>query len=67
PGTIDSDYRGEIKVPLINHGELDFRIARGDRVAQLIIASVARARWIEAEILDDTERGAGGFGSSGTR
>jgi dUTP pyrophosphatase len=67
PGTIDSDYRGEIKVPLINHGQLDFIIARGDRIAQLVVASVARAHWVEAERLDETERGSAGFGSSGMR
>ena len=67
PGTIDSDYRGEIKVPLINHGEKDFVIARGDRIAQMVIAPVLRAQWIEVEMLDETSRGAGGFGSSGTR
>ena len=67
PGTIDSDYRGEIKVPLINHGEQDFVVARGDRIAQMVIAAVVQARWSETEILDETLRGAGGFGSSGTR
>jgi dUTP pyrophosphatase len=66
PGTIDSDYRGEIKVPLINHGELEFRIARGDRIAQIIVTPVSQARWIEVEALNDTTRGIGGFGSSGT-
>jgi dUTP pyrophosphatase len=67
PGTIDSDYRGEIKVPLINHGETAFTIAKGDRIAQMVIAPVSRAQWIEADSLDETSRGAGGFGSSGTR
>lgn len=67
PGTIDCDYRGEIKVPLINHGEQDFIISRGDRIAQMVIAAVARANWIEVATLDGTARGAGGFGSSGTR
>ncbi len=66
PGTIDSDYRGEIKVPLINHGQQDFVIARGDRIAQMIVTAVAQARWIEVETLDNTARGVGGFGSSGT-
>lgn len=66
PGTIDSDYRGEIKVPLINHGEADFSITKGDRIAQLVIAPVTRANWIECESLDATARGGGGFGSSGT-
>jgi dUTP pyrophosphatase len=65
PGTIDSDYRGEIKVPLINHGHEDFVIARGDRIAQMVIAAVVTAELIEVETLDDTTRGAGGFGSSG--
>lgn len=67
PGTIDSDYRGEVKVPLINLGQTDFVIARGDRIAQMVIAPVVQARWIEAETLDETARGAGGFGSSGSR
>jgi dUTP pyrophosphatase len=67
PGTIDSDYRGEIKVPLINHGEADFAVARGDRIAQLVIAPVSRARWQVVEELDATARGSGGFGSSGQR
>lgn len=65
PGTIDSDYRGEIKVPLINLGEHDFDIARGDRIAQLVIAPVAKARWSESLSLDATVRGERGFGSSG--
>ncbi|WP_421692988.1 dUTP diphosphatase [Aestuariivirga sp.] len=67
PGTIDSDYRGEIKVPLINHGDEAFVIARGDRIAQMVIAPVTRIGWVEAEELNETARGAGGFGSSGTR
>ncbi len=66
PGTIDSDYRGEIKVPLINHGAEDFVIARGDRIAQMVIAAVTQATWLEVGSLDETARGAGGFGSSGT-
>lgn len=65
PGTIDCDYRGEIKVPLINHGSTDFVIARGDRIAQMVVAPVLQATLVEAESLDETERGAGGFGSSG--
>jgi len=65
PGTIDSDYRGELKVILINHGLEPFAIARGDRVAQLVLAPVVRAAWNEVEALDDTERGSGGFGSTG--
>jgi dUTP pyrophosphatase len=67
PGTIDCDYRGEIKVPLINHGDADFVIARGDRIAQMVIAAVARVEWAERPSLDETPRGAGGFGSSGRR
>lgn len=67
PGTIDCDYRGEVKVPLINHGQADFIIARGDRIAQMVIAPVTRIEWAELEALDETARGAGGFGSSGTR
>ena len=65
PGTIDSDYRGELKVILINHGSEPFAIARGDRVAQLVLAAVARAAWNEVGELDETRRGAGGFGSTG--
>jgi len=65
PGTIDSDYRGELKVILINHGSEAFDIRRGDRVAQLVLAPVTRASWLETEELDDTARGAGGFGSTG--
>lgn len=67
PGTIDSDYRGEVKVPLINHGQDDFVITRGDRIAQLVIAPVTRATWSEVDLLGNTARGAGGFGSSGQR
>jgi len=62
PGTIDSDYRGELKVILINHGTEPFVIARGDRVAQLVLAPVVQAAWNEVAELDATERGAGGFG-----
>jgi dUTP pyrophosphatase len=65
PGTIDHDYRGEVQVILINHGDAAFDIRRGERIAQMLIAPVTRASWIEAETLDDTERGAGGFGSTG--
>ena len=65
PGTIDSDYRGELKVLLINHGTEDFAIARGDRVAQLVLAPVVQAAWAEVDELDATARGAGGFGSTG--
>ncbi len=66
PGTIDADYRGEIKVVLINHGTEAVSIAHGERIAQLVVAPVVRAEWREVESLDDTERGGGGFGSSGT-
>lgn len=65
PGTIDSDYRGELKVILINHGGETFAIERGDRIAQLVLAPVVQAGWHEVEELDETERGAGGFGSTG--
>ncbi|MFN2098938.1 dUTP diphosphatase [Altererythrobacter sp. MF3-039] len=65
PGTIDSDYRGELKVILINHGEGSFAIARGDRIAQLVLAPVVQASWNEVEELDETVRGEGGFGSTG--
>lgn len=65
PGTIDADYRGEIKVPLINHGAEDFIIQRGDRIAQLVIAEVTKAKLVEVSTLDETARGSGGFGSSG--
>ena len=67
PGTIDCDYRGEVKVPLINHGQCDFVIERGDRIAQMVIAPVARVSWTEVDDLNDTARGAEGFGSSGVR
>jgi dUTP pyrophosphatase len=67
PGTIDADYRGELKVLLVNLGEEDFVIRRGDRVAQLIIAPVVQAAWREVGDLDATARGAGGFGSTGGR
>ena len=65
PGTIDSDYRGEVKVILINLGPEDFVIRRGDRIAQMVIAPVVQAQWVEVESLDETVRGAGGFGSTG--
>jgi dUTP pyrophosphatase len=65
PGTIDSDYRGEIQVPLINHGEAPFAIRRGDRIAQAVVAAVARAVLEEVDSLDETARGSGGFGSTG--
>ena len=65
PGTIDSDYRGEVKVILANLGDEDFVIQRGDRIAQLVVATVTHAAMIEVETLDDTVRGTGGFGSTG--
>jgi dUTP pyrophosphatase len=65
PGTIDADYRGEIKVPLINHGHENFSITRGDRIAQMVIAPVTQAKVLEVTSLDETLRGKGGFGSSG--
>jgi len=65
PGTIDSDYRGELKVIMINLGTEPFAIRRGDRVAQLVIAPVTRGSWLEVSELDETARGTGGFGSTG--
>jgi dUTP pyrophosphatase len=65
PGTIDSDYRGEVKVILANLGEDDFMINKGDRIAQIVVAPVTRGTMVEVESLDDTARGAGGFGSTG--
>lgn len=67
PGTIDADYRGEVKVILVNLGEADFTIRRGDRIAQLVIAPVTSATWNEVQTLDATARGEGGFGSTGGR
>ena len=65
PGTIDADYRGEVKVILINHSENDFVIKSGDRIAQLVIAKCEQMEVIEVETLSETERGAGGFGHTG--
>jgi dUTP pyrophosphatase len=65
PGTIDADYRGEVKVLLVNHGQSDFVIERGMRVAQMIIAPFTQVSWSVVETLDDTARGTGGFGSTG--
>ncbi|MBV9881998.1 MAG: dUTP diphosphatase [Sphingomonadaceae bacterium] len=65
PGTIDADYRGEVKVILANLGEEAFEVVRGERIAQLVPAPVVRARFAEADALDETERGGGGFGSTG--
>lgn len=66
PGTIDSDYRGEVKVLLINHGAEPFAIERGERIAQLVVARHAHVTWTEQQALEETVRGAGGFGSTGT-
>jgi len=65
PGTIDSDYRGEVKVLLINHGKEDFEVNFGDRIAQLIIAKYEKADLVSAQKLSDTSRGQGGYGSTG--
>jgi dUTP pyrophosphatase len=65
PGTVDADYRGEIGVLLINHGEAPFPIQRGERIAQMVIAPVARAELVPAVSLSATDRGSGGFGSTG--
>ncbi|MEM9592871.1 MAG: dUTP diphosphatase [Acidobacteriota bacterium] len=65
PGTVDSDYRGEIQVLLVHHGDEPFAIQRGDRIAQLVFARVAEVTWAEVEDLADSDRGDGGFGSSG--
>lgn len=67
PGTIDSDYRGEISAMLINHSKVNFEIERGMRIAQMIIAPVVQFNLIKTETLDETKRGAGGFGSTGIR
>jgi len=66
PGTIDEDYRGEVKIPLINHGDEPFEIVRGMRVAQMVIAPVAKVSVSEVESLGDSSRGSGGFGSTGS-
>lgn len=65
PGTIDADYRGEVRVILTNFGKQDFVVRRGERIAQMVIARYARAAWEEVDGLDDTARGAGGFGHTG--
>ncbi|NLL36010.1 MAG: dUTP diphosphatase [Fretibacterium sp.] len=65
PGTIDSDYRGEVGVILANIGTEPFRIEPGDRIAQMVFSPVAHVQWHEVEVLDETERGEGGFGSTG--
>ncbi len=67
PGTIDADYRGEVKVILTNFGKQDFVIKRGDRIAQMVVAPYTRVQWEERESLSETERGAGGFGHTGVK
>lgn len=67
PGTIDAGYRGEVGVILANFGDADFAVAKGDKVAQIVIAPVTRAEIVETESVDETERGAGGFGSTGKK
>lgn len=67
PGTIDADYRGEIGVILVNLSNEEFTIQNGERIAQLIISRHERAEWEEVEVLEETQRGAGGFGSTGTK
>jgi len=66
PGTIDADYRGEVKVLLINHGDEPFEIERGMRIAQMVVQPVSRAELVEVKELNESARGAGGFGSTGT-
>ena len=65
PGTIDSDYRGEICVILINHGQMSFKISRGMRIAQIIFKEIPEVNLVEVDELDNTKRGSGGFGSTG--
>ena len=65
PGTVDADYRGEINVILINHGEAPFPIRRGERIAQMVIAPVTQAQLLQVDALSSTDRGSGGFGSTG--
>jgi dUTP pyrophosphatase len=67
PRTIDSDYRGEVAVVLVNLGERPYQVARGDRIAQMVVAPVTRAAFARVDGLDDTDRGSSGFGSTGTR
>lgn len=67
PGTIDADYRGDVGVILINHSQEAFEVVDGERIAQLVIASYETADWVEVAELGDTERGTGGFGSTGTK
>ncbi len=65
PGTIDSDYRGEVKIVFTNYGKNDFVVKRGDRIAQMVIAKYERVEWVETDQLSETKRGAGGFGHTG--
>jgi len=65
PGTIDADYRGEVKVMLVNHGKEPFTIEHGERIAQMVVAQFTQFEWNAVESLDETERGSGGFGSTG--
>ena len=65
PGTIDSDYRGEIKAIMIHHGKEDFKIEVGDRIAQMVISPITRSTWVKVQSMSDTVRGAGGFGHTG--
>lgn len=67
PGTIDADYRGNVRVILVNLSNEDFTVENGERIAQMVIAKHERAEWEEVEILSDTDRGEGGFGSTGTK
>jgi dUTP pyrophosphatase len=66
PGTVDSDYRGEVQVGLVNLSGEAYTIRRGDRIAQMVVAPVTRVAWVRMESLDETDRGAGGFGSTGS-
>lgn len=66
PGTIDADYRGEVMVLLINHGDAPFEVRRGARIAQMVVQKVTRAEMVEVDALQDSDRGSGGFGSTGT-
>ncbi|WP_416878204.1 dUTP diphosphatase [Litorimonas sp.] len=65
PGTIDADYRGEVKVLLINHGQEPFTIHRGERIAQMVVSPITQPEFVEVDVLSETDRGAGGFGSTG--
>jgi len=67
PGTIDADYRGEIKVLLVNLSNTDFVVNDGERIAQMVIAKHENVEWVKAEVLDETSRGAGGYGSTGVK